>query len=217
MYNFSLLRKNNLFKDLSDEELSDIMKHFTTTYIRKNTNIFFQKDTIDHIYIIINGRVEVNKHDLDGTKSIITILGRYDVFGESIALSTNQISPYNSMTLEDSTIGNIEHDSFIEMTLKYPKLLTNMVEVLANKNTFMTFKLECLSKRNIQEKVFEVLRYYSIIQKSYEIELPFNKSQLAEFLFINRSALSRELSKMQSEGIFRYENKVYYLNEKYFE
>ncbi|WP_423363638.1 Crp/Fnr family transcriptional regulator [Mycoplasma sp. P36-A1] len=216
MYNLSLLKKNNLFKDINDNDLEQIMTHFSQRVYNKNSTVFYQKDHIEFIYIIVTGKVEVNKHDLDGTKSIITILGKYDVFGESISLSSNNITPYNSMVLEDSKIAYISKKTFLTLAKNNQQLFNNMIEVLANKNAFMTFKLECLSKKNIQEKVFEVLRYYSIIQDSFDIVLPFNKSQLAEFLFVNRSALSREMTKMKDAGIFRYDSKHYYLNEEIF-
>lgn len=213
---FNKLKNNALFSNISSDNIDEIAKKFTWKAYQKNETVFLEKDTVDYIYIIKEGSVEITKFDLNGSKNIVTILHDHDMFAESVALSPISVSPYTVTSLTYSIIGKINSEKFNELAKVYPMLLINMQEILAGKNTFLTFKIDCLSKKTIKERVYELLRYYAIQQDSLKVKLPYNKTQLADFLCVNRSALARELTKMSEEGIFTYKNKTYLLNENIF-
>lgn len=214
MLNYSILANNPLFKNIHIDTLKEILTHFNVNDYKKNSTIFFEGDYLDIIYIIIDGKVEISKYDVNGNKNIVTLLSDYDMFAESVALAQTNISPYTVSTLATTKALEIEVTEFLRLAHKYQQLLNNIIDILANKNTYLTFKIDCLSKRTIRERVFEVLRYYSVINNSSKVKLPFNRSQLAEFLCVNRSALTRELSSMEDDNIFEYKNGYYILNDK---
>lgn len=207
---------NPLFNGLPDNEYHNIISQFKKVKYRKNECIFSQQDRIEDIYLILDGLVEISQYTLDGTKNIVNLLTHDEMFAESFALSNDPIAPYYSTCLKDTILLRIKTDTFNKLSHTYPTLMFNMVNILATKNTFLSFKIDCLSKNNIKDKVFELLRYYHIKQNSYQIKLPFNKTQLAEFLGVNRSALSREMKKMINAKIFSYMDKQYLLNEELF-
>ena len=82
--------------------------------------------------------------------------------------------------------------------------MENLLRVLAQKNLFLTTKMAHLSKRTIREKVISYLSEESSRQGSLEFSIPFNRQQLADYLAAERSALSRELSRMQEEGLIAF-------------
>ncbi|MDR3215530.1 MAG: Crp/Fnr family transcriptional regulator [Bacilli bacterium] len=210
------LVNNDLFKNIKDDDIDNIIKEFKLEKYDKNKLIFMEKDIIDRFFIIEQGKIEISKFDIDGKKNIVTILNTQDMFAESIALAMTNISPYTITTLEKSNIYHIEVKNYLNLITKYPILAINMNKILAIKNTFLTFKIDCLSKRSIKDKVHELLRYYAIINDSFEIALPFNKTNLADFLCVDRSALSRVLTKMIDDNIFSYHHNKYYLNKEFF-
>ena len=74
-----------------------------------------------------------------------------------------------------------------------------MIKVLARKNLFLTRKMSHLSRKTIREKLISYLSEEGSRQGSADIHIPFNRQQLADYLSVERSALSRELSKMKDE------------------
>jgi CRP-like cAMP-binding protein len=216
MFNNNLLRKNNIFKDIDDVTLNEIMKHFKKKIYNKDSCIIKKRDRVDDLFLVMNGKVEIIEDVENKVKNTVNLIDKYGMFGYNITLSANNVSRYDIIAIEDSVIASISKNEFLTLVKKYPVLNNNVIEFLANVNSYLIFQLDCLSKKSVKEKIIEVLKYYAYLHDSYEIVLPFNKNQLADFISVNRSSLSRELTKMQEEGIFRYENRYYYLNEEYF-
>ncbi|MEG0283747.1 MAG: Crp/Fnr family transcriptional regulator [Erysipelotrichales bacterium] len=216
MDNNKIFFTNNLFKGIGENELNNIMKHFNKEEFQKNESIFIEGDILDRLYIIYSGKHEITKYSLDGTKNIVAILEAGDMFAESVALSVDSISPYSVTCLEDSVVYSIKINNYNTIMNEFSQLGINMQRILAMKNAYLTFKIDCISKKTIKERVYEILRYYYIKNNSTKFELPFNKNQLADFLCVNRSSLSREMSAMVDEGVFTYKKKIYSINEDFF-
>ena len=211
------LKTNLLFDNLTDNEIKIIISCAKSESYQKNETIFFEKDYVSKMYLVISGGVAISKYDIDGNKSIVAHINEYDMFAESIALANPNISPYTVEAITNTQVLALDLETFKKLTKDIPSLLDNMVMILATKNTYLTFKIDCLSKHTIRERVYEILRYYYIKENSNTIKLPYNRSQLAEFLCLNRSSLTRELTKMEAEGLFTYKKGVYKLNiEKLF-
>lgn len=212
--NYGKLQEHQLFKSLSIDDIKNIISNFQETIYDKNQTIFNEGDCLEDIYLIVEGEAEIHNYDFHGNKVIIAVLKEYDIFGESVALSKEKISPYTVHVLKESKILKINTESFKLLLAQYPLLMMNMLELLASKNTYLTFKIEILSKKNIRDRVIEVLKYYYRLNNKPTFKLPFNKTRFADFIGINRTALETQLSKMISESLFTYENKVFTLSEE---
>jgi|GEM_PF-1595202 len=216
MFNLNLLRsQNQLFKNIDDETLKVIMESFQKRVYPKNTKIIKERQIVDELYLVVSGKVEILDNNNE-EKNSVNLIEKYGIFGYNITLSTNNVSRYDIIALEESEMAFISKEDLLKLLIEYPQFNSNMIEFLSNINSYLIFQLDCLSKSSIKEKIFEVLKYYSYMQNTLKVVLPFNKNQLANFLSINRSSLSRELSKMQEEGVFTYENRYYVLNEELF-
>lgn len=211
MIDFVRLQSNPLFKGMSVEEIKEIVKLFEITSQSKGNTIIFEKDIVDTFYIVLEGKISISKYDFQGNKNVVTFILAYDLFAESIALS-NIISPYTVECVENTTLLCLDVATFKKLTMQSNKLFNNIIDVLSSKNAFLTFKIDCLSKHTIKERLFELFNYYYINTNSTKVKLPYNKSQLADFLAVNRSSLTRELAKMEETGYFKYKDKVFHLN-----
>lgn len=94
------------------------------------------------------------------------------------------------------------------------RLLHNLLLLMAERNLFLTQKMEYLTKRTTREKLLAYLSEQARLQQSNKLTIPFNRQQLADFLAVDRSAMSGELSKMQVDGLIRYKKNNFELLQK---
>lgn len=209
------LRENSLFKGLSQEEFTTIICTKKIQKIKSKVVLITPGQQVDGLYLIVEGKIEIYTYDLSGNKKIVAIFEGGELFGESVALAYKQQSPFFIATIEETQVFQLSNEEIFGD--HFPKaILKNLLKLLATKNQFLTHRFECINKGSIEERVYEVLQYYRIHQGTNMVEIPFNKTQLAEYLCVNRSALSRELSKMMDKGIFKNSGKKYFLSEDYF-
>ena len=90
-------------------------------------------------------------------------------------------------------------------------LIRNMVHLLAEKNVYLNRKMEILSQKSIREKVLAYLNEQAKRQNTMNPILPFTREELADFLCVNRSALSKELGRMQAEHLIHFQRNQFSL------
>lgn len=206
-----IILNNMLFKDIENPD--DIIRKFKHEFFPKDSYIHQQGDRLEYICIIVSGKIEISKYDISGNKIIVNILEEDEMFAESVAVSKNNISPFNIKAIENSEIIKIKPDSLLEIS---PKIVYNLMKIMASKNVFFSKKISCISQNSIRKRVFEYFKILSYEQGSKNIKLHLNKSQLAQYLCVDRSALSRELKKMEEEGYFGFGSGIYSLSDNYF-
>ena len=205
---FDILKHNDLFNGiiLSDFEkmitcLSPIRKKFNKAETILNTG-----DRVDCIYIILSGSVKVVKNTIDGKENILTELSTSEIFGEVFSCANILHSPVTVISLGESEVLFLDYKKSItscqSICSYHSKLILNMLKLLANKNIMLHQKIELISKRTTRERL---LLYFDLnrgLKKKFTI--PHNRENLSSYLCVDRSAMSNELSKMQKEGIIKY-------------
>ncbi|MFV0380187.1 MAG: Crp/Fnr family transcriptional regulator [Anaerorhabdus sp.] len=207
------IKDSKLFINISDEEFEEINKKIIYKKINKGEIIFNIGSKLSDFYLILDGKVEVCSYDFNGNKKLIGIFNDGELFGESVALGQEKISPFEVSAVKDTDVVIIKQDTILNLPIA---VLYNLVKIVSTKNTFLTHKVECLNKSTVKERLFEVLTYYHLKQQSNTIVIPFNKTQLAEYLCVNRSSLSREIKQMEDDGIIKVKKNKYFLSEKTF-
>ncbi|MGL5977684.1 MAG: Crp/Fnr family transcriptional regulator [Erysipelotrichaceae bacterium] len=175
-----------------------IEQHAAKRSLIKDVELYQEGDPITMISIVLSGVIEVSKYDIYGNKIIVTMLQAHDVFGESIAISNEQISPFNIRVSEDCELLQITPEHLFAIA---PESMSIMVKVMAEKNVHFAKKVSCISQNTIRKRIFEYFRSLAIQQRRTSIIVPFNKSRLAAYLCVDRSSLSRELSKLEQENL----------------
>lgn len=157
--------------------------------------------------ILLEGGLEEFIYDENANQASIRHLERGDVFGAELACGDSLASDFYLETTEDSKVLLLDFKSLLsETTLTCPyrmQVTANLLQELANQLTFFNIKVRILSQKKLRDKLKVYLRTLEISEEGV-IHLPFTRSKLAEFLYVDRSALSRELCRMRDEGVLTF-------------
>ena len=149
------------------------------------------------------------KEDLWGHKTMLLRIRKDEIFGETFACGEDNLSVVTFQVSEDARILFLPFDRVMHsctMACRFHhQLIENMVHIIANKNRDLMRKVEVVSRRSIREKLLTYLSIQSQTQGSRYFEIPLGRLELAEYLCVDRSALTRELAKMKDEGLLDYD------------
>ena len=180
---------------------------------RKGDIVAFEEENIKHIGILLSGAVDMIKEDLWGNKTMLVRMGKDELFGETFACGEDNLSVVTFMASEDAKILFIPFDRVMHSCTMacvfHHRLIENMVHIIAGKNRDLMRKVEVVSKRTIREKLLTYLSIQAQIQESHYFEIPLGRVELAEYLCVDRSALTRELAKMKDEGLIDYDKNCF--------
>lgn len=196
-----------LFKDIKTNEIEKLLSclNIYTRLILKGNFILHEGDDIESIGIILSGFVQIIRNDEIGNRIIQTGLGSGSIFAESFVCAGIKKSPVAVVAAEDTEILFIPFNKMIRScdaacSFHY-KLIENMMNLIARKNLMLNGKIEILTKRSIREKVIEYLGQEKKRSKMNTFIIPFSRNELADYICVDRSALSRELGKMKELGL----------------
>ena len=202
-----ILRNSPFFKGLTDNEILSILHCVNATIISKERNsyIFRAGDSTEVMGLVLSGCVLVIQEDLWGHRNILSKCHTGDFFGEPYAASPGAVLNISVIADEDCEIIFLNVQRLLvscpTACEHHQKLIRNLVSVLANKILILNDKITHVSKRTTREKLLSYLSAESIRQSSLSFDIPFDRQQLADFLCVERAAMSAELSKLQKEGL----------------
>ena len=182
---------------------------------RKGDIINFEDEKIKHVGIVVEGSVDMVKEDIWGNKTMLVRSRKDDVFAETFACGSDNLSMVTFQVSEDATIlflpfNRVMHNCTMACQFHH-QLIENMVHVIANKNRDLMRKVEVVSKRTTREKLLSFLSIQAQLQQTRYFEIPLGRVELAEYLCVDRSAMTRELSKMKEEGLIDYDKNCFRL------
>lgn len=218
--NLSELATFPIFKGLFPKEIENVLQCLLgvkKTY-KKNAFVFFPDEKVNEIGIVISGSVSVIKEDFWGNRDIIDKTGAGGIFGEAVFFSNTKTFYPGVAANEDSEILfiNMQKLSDCKMCDKTRfAILNNMLTIMADKTIMLNQKIEHIVKRSTKEKLLSYLSAQSAMVGKNEFDIPFNRQELADFLSVDRSAMSNELSKLRKEGIIKYDKNHFELKNKY--
>ena len=214
----SVLRQCPVFKNIPQEQIPDLISSLNGVFksYRKDEFIIFPGERIEEIGIVLSGSVSVIKEDFWGNRDIRDKIGIGGIFGEAICFShIKSVSP-GVCANDDCTILFIQAENVTGSCIKEERLrsiiLSNMLTIMADKTVKLNRKIEHIVKRTTRDKLLSYLSYQSELCGKNEFDIPFNRQELADFLSVDRSAMSNELSKLQKEGMIEYKKNHFILN-----
>lgn len=180
---------------------------------RKGDIVAFEAENIQHIGIVLSGAVDMIKEDLWGNKTMLVRSRRNEIFGETFACGSDNLSVVTFLVSEDADVlflpfNRVMHSCTMACRFHH-RLIENMVHIIADKNRDLMRKVEVVSKRTIREKLLAYLSIQAQIQESRYFEIPLGRIELAEYLCVDRSALTRELAKMKEDGLIDYDRNCF--------
>ncbi|MDP0489252.1 MAG: Crp/Fnr family transcriptional regulator [Fusobacterium sp. JB021] len=215
------LKKTKLFKNLTIEEIEKSLKDLNAKKqtFEKNNLVYELGKPIDRIGLVISGNANVIKEDFWGNRTILTQLNPGNIFGEVMNFQKNKNPNINVEISKKSEILFFDFKKIFdskEILESYnKKLILNMFSIVTKKSILLTEKIEHITKKSVREKIFSYLSTCAFKYESNSFKINFNRQELADYLSIERTALSRELSKMQEENLINFKNNQFTLIKKY--
>ena len=179
----------------------------------KGEIIAFEGENLKHIGIVLSGSVDMVKEDLWGNKTMLIRMRKNELFGETFACGNDNLSVVTCVVSDDAEVmfmpfSRVMHSCTMACEFHH-RLIENMVKVIADKNRDLMQKVDVVSKRTIREKLLAYLSIQAQQQDSRYFEIPLGRVELAEYLCVDRSALTRELAKMKDDGLIDYDRNCF--------
>ncbi|MDR1641198.1 MAG: Crp/Fnr family transcriptional regulator [Clostridiales bacterium] len=199
-----------LFKGVAKPDLEPLLGCLglrLQTY-KKGEAIWHAGDSVREIGIVSSGCVHVLKLDAWGNSNIIAEIEAGGLFGEAVVFSISGEIPNSVVACEDTEVGFF---SFMRLLTTCPSscafhslAIRNMIVAFARKNMMLEEKMEHITKRSTREKLLSYLSSQSRQKQSRKFDISFDRQELADYLSVDRSALSLAMSKLKDEGIILY-------------
>lgn len=206
---FMILKNVSLFQGIEAAGIEDILGCLGSNvkqYI-KNQSIILSGSEITSLGIVLKGSVQVIREDIMGNRMIVTSLSEGEIFGETFACAGIKESPVSVIAMELCQILWISIKRIVvpcsTVCSFHSSLITNLLQLLARKNLYLNNKMELLSKRTIRDKIMAFLALQAEVHHSNSFEISLNRNELADYLCIDRSAMSREISRLKEEGMIK--------------
>ena len=196
---------NNIPKEKLDELISFLHGHIRS--YQKGETIVQLGDPFSYAGIVLEGKVEVSYTNNHYDKFNVNHFAPSEIFGEALALKRISYSPIQVQSLSDSRILFVDLSYVLVSEERccdacgfLHQLLLNLTSRMADQNVFSNLKLRILSQKSLRDRIFVYLGSIQPDEQGVR-HVPFSQTALAEFLCVNRSALSRELGRMQDENL----------------
>ncbi|HIW15563.1 MAG: Crp/Fnr family transcriptional regulator [Acutalibacteraceae bacterium] len=216
--NHTFLLQTALFRGCPEDDLPALARHleFRTVSYPKEAVVLNEGSQITEIGLVLSGCVQMEHNDIWGNKSILGMVQAGGVFAEAYACMPGEPMMIDVIAKENTTI----------LFLSVPKLFTpcnacqsqnrviqNLVQISAHKNLQLSRRTLHTSPKTIRERLLSYFSYQVMAQGSRHIRIPFDRQQLADYLNVDRSALSKELGKMKQDGLITYRKNEFVIHQ----
>lgn len=216
---FAVLSQNPLFAGISQADLSSLM-HCLAARVEvfsKGAPVFLEGDTAAYIGFVLEGAVQIVWDDLYGNRSLLTQVEKGDLFGEAYAAANVDTMPLSAYAAQDSKILWLECRRMLTVCTNacgfHSMLVKNLLQVVAQKNLQLSRKVQFMSQKTTKEKLMAYLLDQAKQTSSLEFTIPLDRQALADFLGVERSAMSAELSKLRRAGVLESRGAWFRLNK----
>ncbi len=212
-----ILKNNPLFSGLSEEEISSALPCLCAKTLRKSKHEFLlhSGEITKEMGILLSGRAIVLQEDIWGNRNILSKLQEGDCFAEPFAASKG--TPINVSIVANTDVIYLMLP--VERLLKvcnhacrfHSQIICNLVSIMSEKVLLYNNKITHMSKRTTREKLLSYLSAESQKKKSLSFTIPFNRQELADFLCVERAAMSVVLSELKKEGFLDFHKNYFTL------
>ena len=206
-----VLKRMRLFAGVGEEEI-EMMLHCLgakSAKYKKGEYVFRQGEYLSYLIVLVEGKLHIQSDDFWGNRSILNVIEIGELFGEAYTSPDSGAILNDVIALEHSTVLLLDIHRILTIcpsACKFHSLtVKNLFFEIAEKNRRLVQKLDYMSKRSTREKLIAYLSEEAKRKNSSSFEIPFNRQQLADFLSVDRSAMSNELGKMREEGLLLFQ------------
>lgn len=213
----SILQTCPLFHQIKTEDLRALMGCLGARVVsyKKKETIFAEGDPADRIGIILSGSAQIIQMDYFGNRSILSGIEPSEIFAEAFACAEVPSIPVSIIANESCEVMLIDCHRILYSCSNacgfHQQMIFNLMKDIASKNLMFHQKIEVTSKRSTREKLMAYLMIQAKKAGNSRFEIPFDRQELADYLEVERSGLSAEISKLQKEGIIKSQKKSFEL------
>ncbi|MBQ2830811.1 MAG: Crp/Fnr family transcriptional regulator [Oscillospiraceae bacterium] len=206
-----VLKRTQLFAGVGEEEIASMLSCLDARICTcaKGEYVLHQGAHLDSILLLVKGRLHIQKDDYWGNRSILAQIEVGEMFGEAYAAPDSGALVNDVVAVEESAVLLFDVKRLITTCSSacrfHSVVVRNMFFAVCGKNKKLVDKLSHMSKRSTREKLMSYLSEEAKRQNSASFAIPFDRQQLADFLSVDRSAMSNELSKLRRDGLLQFE------------
>ena len=215
-----VLQKCPLFRGIDPSELPALLNCLgakTVTADRRQT-VLREGEPARFVGVVLEGGVQILQEDYFGNRSILGLAGPGELFGESFACAGTDSLPVSVVAAQDSALLLVDCRRVLSPCEKacgfHRSILSNLMQVMARKNLAFHQKLQITSRRTTREKLLAYLNAQAKACGRADFSIPFDRQELADYLGVDRSGLSAELSRLRREGVLECQKNHFILLEK---
>ena len=203
------LKQVILFRWMTDEEIRDCLESLSYGIRRfeKGAILLHAGQTTRRMGIVLSGSVTIESADQWGNLTILSHVGKNGFFAETYALLEDSVMLVDVRANEDCEIMFLDLSSLRQGpsgSVWRSRITANLLTISAQKNRTLSSRIFHTSSKSLRGRILSYLHTISIEQDSREFDIPFDRQQLADYLNVERTALSKELGRMQKEGLIRF-------------
>ena len=206
---YLFLSKTVLFRGASTEEVETMLTclNAETKKYQRGDVVYHAGDVVSSIGLVLSGSVSIENDDVWGNKSILDQVRCGQVFAETYACVPGEPLMISVVAAEPTEILFLEMSRVLHVCSNacgfHTKLVRNLLAIASQKNLNLSRRIFHTSSKSIRGRLLSYLSFQATQHGSREFEISFNRQQLADYLSVDRSAMSNELSKMQRDGLLR--------------
>ncbi|MBQ9227454.1 MAG: Crp/Fnr family transcriptional regulator [Eubacterium sp.] len=209
------LKESPVFRTMQEEEIAQALSVFRSEekHYQKGETVLLAGNITKAFGIVLEGSVTIENNDFWGNRTILSIAEIGDFFAEVYAILGNEPMLVDVRANEDCRILflNVGDKPKGEPSDWHIKFLQNLLLISARKNLMLSGRAFHISPKTIRERVEAYLNSVSLKKQSKEFDIPFDRQQLADYLNVERTALSKELGKMKRDGIIDFRRRHFIL------
>ena len=206
---FEIIKQCPLFAEIDESSLKtlqDCLMAEQHSY-RKSEFVFSAGDAVRSVGIVLSGSVHILQEDYWGNRTILDHIPPGGLFGEAFSCAEIDSLPVSVIAVEKTEVLLIDYKRIVttcsSSCVFHLVLIKNMLNLLAQKNITLTQKMKIITHRTTRERLLAYLSTQAIKAGKSHFTIPFDRQQLADYLSVERSAMSAELSHMQADGLIR--------------
>ncbi len=214
---FEKLKDVTLFDKINCEQIQTLLNSLSLKHKSycADDSVFLAGDRTQYAGIVLSGKVYIVSEDFYGNRNILDAVESGGLFGEVFAFTDTDFLPVSVFAAERTDIllidfKKIADSNIIDAKLEQ-KLIYNMLRIMAKRNLMLNQKIQVISKRTTKEKLLAYLSTQASKANSNSFEIPFNRQELADYLSVDRSAMSAELCKLRDQGLLNFKKNKFVL------
>ena len=207
---FDTIKESSLFSGLTEKELQEALQavHTKTKTYKKDELLLMAGDLTDYLGMVLSGSVIIESNDVWGNRTIINHVAAGDYYAEAFAIMPREPSYVDVRANELTTVALFDMSKLRELKDEAPawltKLLNNLLTISIQKNMLLSKRGFHTSPKSARGRVMAYLNSIAMKTHQTEFDIPFDRQHMADYLNLDRTALSKELGRMRDDGLITF-------------